>query len=282
MNNNSLFDYTPEEFNNAYALALEGTIAGIEPSPTPYYAILMGGQPGSGKSYVIRHILTKDQNLAFINLDDYRIFHPRFKQICTAYGDASVDFTQDFAAKIVHRLVDELKEAKYNFLIEGTLRTAEVPLESCRKLKSEGYEVELLVVAVNKATSWQSTIDRYIDMELIGEIPRNTDKSFHDYIVKVLPGNLEEIYNANEFDRITLYDREMNCLYDSKITPNINPRTILESVLHGQIKGKEKGSFAGIKDLRNKPRESMLEKIRNLKESAQESKSGDGMSRDER
>jgi len=233
MYSKNLADFSEEQFDIQYKKILKKHVINYYTVANPYNAIILGGQPGAGKSSLNKRILAEDANIIVINGDDYREFHPNFEAIDKAFGRNSVDHTQAFADAVVKRLVYELSDKKYNLVIEGTLRTAEVPLKVCRLLKNKGYNVELFVMAVNKEMSWQGTINRYEEMKSIGEIPRATSKEFHDLVVASIPKNLEEIYKSGEFDRITLYNRSLTCLYDSKKTPYLNPKKIMQAALDG-------------------------------------------------
>ena len=230
MSDKNLADFSKEQFYIKYEKIQKELTAGCSPVSKPY-ATILGGQPGAGKSFLHNKALSEDNNIILINGDDYRKYHPNFKAIDKTFSKDSPKYTQTFANTVVERLISDLSDGKFNLSIEGTLRTAEVPLKTCRILKEKGYIVELSVMAVSKELSWQGTISRYKEMESLGMIPRTTSRENHDYIVKVIPENLHEIFRSGEFHRITLYDRALNCLYDSKITPDLSPQAIILAAL---------------------------------------------------
>lgn len=71
-------------------ITLQGTIRQSEPR-----AILLAGQPGAGKT-VLSSMLNKllCGNVYFINADEYRRFHPNYKELYARYGSDSVQMTQ--------------------------------------------------------------------------------------------------------------------------------------------------------------------------------------------
>ncbi|MBM9833989.1 zeta toxin family protein, partial [Enterococcus faecalis] len=77
-------------------------------------------------------------NIIIIDGDSYRSLHPNYLALQDEYGKNSVDYTKGFAGKMVEHLVDELSNQGYHLLIEGTLRTTEVPRKTARLLKSRG------------------------------------------------------------------------------------------------------------------------------------------------
>ena len=54
---------------------------------------------------------------------------------------------------MVEELVDQLSRLKYNLVVEGTLRTADVPLGTARLLRERGYGVSLALMAVKPEIS---------------------------------------------------------------------------------------------------------------------------------
>ena len=195
------------------------------PTENPKVALL-GGQPGAGKSG-LENMVNIKKNYVSISGDDYREYHPRFKEINLEYGREASKYTQQWAAEITEKLIKELRKEKYNLIIEGTLRTAELPLKEANAFKKAGYNVELNVVVVKPEKSRLGTLERYEAMLKQGKVPRMTPKEHHDLVVNNIGNNLEIIYNSKAFDNIKLFDRENNLLYNYKESPNVNPKDIL-------------------------------------------------------
>ena len=58
-----------------------------------------------------------------------------------------------------------------NLVVEGTLRTINIPILTCNALKKKGYQVELHIVSVKKEISFASTVLRYEMLLSQGGIP---------------------------------------------------------------------------------------------------------------
>lgn len=221
-------EYTQEEFERRYQkikqIALDGKEAVVKPG-----AVLLGGQPGAGKSSMIKYFdnLFANQSVVVISGDDFRKLHPHFNKLYAQYGDDYVNHTQKFSAQVTERLIDELSREKYNLIIEGTLRTSAVPLKTAELLKSRGYHVELAVMAVPPILSYVGTIERYEKMKEIGTTPRMTTKLQHDNTVNSIVNSIREVYAADTFDDILLYNRKSECLYCLKSMPKTNPGDVL-------------------------------------------------------
>lgn len=229
------FEVLDDHFNKIFSEIYKDLTKTITQSEPPQ-AFILGGQPGAGKTTIQKIINDKLPNTIVINGDEFRQYHPKFDEIQNTYGKDSVLHTQSFANKVVETLIDKLSEEKYNLIIEGTLRRAEVPINTCNMLKAKGYKTELSVMAVSAEVSWQGTLDRYNKMLEKGLTPRATPKESHDIVVENIAKNVGVIFKEKCFDNITLYNREKECLYDMKNTPDLNPSSILHKVVNEKEK----------------------------------------------
>lgn len=232
--------YTEAEFNSSYKEILDRILLGKNPSENPK-AYILGGQPGAGKTQLQNYILAKNKNVVFINADTFRQSHPHFLDIQDEFGDESPKYTQPFINEVVERLISDLSDKKYNLIIEGTLRTADVPLNTCQLLKNKDYEVELHIVSVKKEISYESTILRYENNVRFGLIPRSTSEEHHDKVVNAICDNLDVIYNKNVFDDIKLFDRDGNTLYN--LEDGVSPVLIEYNKLFGNWSKEEINSY---------------------------------------
>ncbi|MEY8701324.1 type II toxin-antitoxin system toxin PezT [Streptococcus ferus] len=211
-----------EEFSEAdFQKALQRTIRALtrgKTIPDQPKAILLGGQSGAGKTTIHRIKQKEFQgNIIIIDGDSYRSQHPNYLALQEKYGKDSVDYTKGVAGKMVEHLVDELSTQGYHLLIEGTLRTTEVPRRTAQLLVSKGYQVSLAVIGTKPELSYLSTLIRYEELYAINPTQaRATPKEHHDGIVENLVDNLKELESDKLFDRIQIYQRDRTCIYDSK------------------------------------------------------------------
>ena len=234
-------NYTDDELEIKFKEILEYYKSMYSPTENPK-VILLGGQPGAGKSG-LENMINIKKNYVSISGDDYREYHYRFKEINLEHGREASKYTQQWAARITEKLIRELEKEKYNLIIEGTLRTAELPLKEASAFKKAGYEVELNVVIVKPEKSRLGTLERYEAMLKQNKVPRMTPKEHHDLVVNNIGDNLEIIYNSKAFDNIKLFDRENHLLYNYKENPNINPKNILEKEFNREWKKEEIEEF---------------------------------------
>ena len=234
-------NYTNEELELAFQKILKMYISSYSPSKNPK-VFLLGGQPGAGKSGLENMLNLKDEYIS-ISGDDYREYYPRFREINLEYGKEASKYTQQWASQITEKLIEKLAKEKYNLIIEGTLRTAQLPLKEADRFRKLGYEVELHVLVVKPEKSYLGTLLRYEEMIKWGKIPRMTPKEHHDLVVKNIGDNLEIIYNSKAFDNIKLFNRENNLLYNYKENYDINPKNILENEFNSEWKLEEIKNF---------------------------------------
>ena len=214
----NLADFSPDQFEDALEDILASRIKCLTvKGDTAPEAILLGGQSGAGKTTL--HKIFKARfadDVAIINGDEYRSYHPHYHELFEEYGSDSVKYTASWAGKMTEALIDSLSSMGYNLVIEGTLRTSEVPLKTAKLLRCKGYDVSLALMAVKPEISLVSCQIRYELMRLAGTTPRATDPAHHRLIVESIVGNLSVLEESGLFSSVSLYSRSGECLYSSQ------------------------------------------------------------------
>lgn len=237
-----------DEYNNVVEILYKFLTLQKKPSQRPI-AYILGGQPGSGKTTLHRLFMMKDkEHTVIINGDDYRVWHPRFKELHEEYGEEYVRHTQEFVNYCIETLIEKLGNARYNLIIEGTLRNKDVPIKTAHTLKAKGYIINLAVMAVSKQDSWQGTIDRYNRLIQAGATPRKTSREAHNTVINNIVANIGYIYELNVdislFNSIELYNRDGKCMYSSLYIEDYNPARILNKAINGEFnRNNLKGNF---------------------------------------
>lgn len=218
-------DFT--EGDVGYVLERELMLASAYNRHTDPTAILLADQPGAGKT-VLSSMLNNmfHDDAFFINADDYRRFHPGYKSLHASYGSDVVQMTSKFSSTVTERLIDGASKLGINLIIEGTGRTTKVPHQTAALLTENGYRTEIAAIAVRPVVSLCSTLLRFYNMNDGGTIPRATSVDVHDYIVKVLPGNLASLNHDPLISRLTIWTRTLEKIFDSKENLD-NPADIL-------------------------------------------------------
>ena len=191
--------------------------------------VILGGQPGAGKSTYYRTRTGLEQYIS-INGDEFRGYHPNFKNIARFDPEHYAERTQPFSNKVVERLISELGSEGYNLIIEGTLRNPNVAIKTCEQLKDKGYTPELVVVACDAQTAWESTINRAKDQNKHHIVPRLVPLDIYNNTVHSIPESLDVIENRRCFERVTVMNRDGEMLYRFK--EGNRASHILENELH--------------------------------------------------
>ena len=229
-----LEEFSEDEFQKALQRTIRALTRG-KTIPGQPQVILLGGQSGAGKT-TIHRIKQKEfqENIIIIDGDSYRSQHPNYLALQEKYGKDSVDYTKGFAGKMVEYLVDELSKQGYHLLIEGTLRTTQVPRQTAQLLRKKGYHISLAVIGTKPELSYLSTLIRYEELYTINpNQARATPKEHHDGIVEHLVDNIRELENDKLFNRIQIYQRDRTCIYDSESDKG-TAAEVLQNCLFGE------------------------------------------------
>ena len=187
---------------------------------------VLGGQPGAGKSNLLKQIENNlDGNVLIINADEFRRYHPQFDEIQAKYGDDAPKHTAEFSGKMAERVLNKALTEHYNIAIEGTFRTAETPLNTLDLMKSHGYKTAVHIQTCPKSLSWQSTIKRYNAMIKAGLTPRAVDKAHHDLVCDRLPENADTVYQSGKADEFQVYSRN-SLIFDGRTTKDLPSNAI--------------------------------------------------------
>lgn len=225
--------YSDEDFDKALEQTIELLTFNKTISNAPH-AVILGGQSGAGKTTIHRvKMIESKGDYIVIDGDTYRAQHPHFRTLQEKYGVDSVEYTKMFAGKMVEAVIDKLSALKYNLIIEGTLRSATVPIKTATLLKAKGYTVDFCLIATKPELSYLTTQLRYLEMLVVDPLQaRATPKEHHDGIVKSLVSNINELEQSGLFENIQVYKRNLVQVYNSKqCTEPVG--TIVENVLFG-------------------------------------------------
>lgn len=230
--NESICSFTCQDVQTAVDNELEEYSKIYIPAENPR-AIILGGQSGAGKSTLLQAFKTiMHENVIEINGDEFRKNHPRFHEIYQQVGSKYPDYTNKFASAMTERLIEQLSEKKYNLLIEGTLRTVRVPLDTCDLLTARGYGVSLAVIAVKPILSYLGTVLRQEMMLAEGKVVRETSQEIHDQIVQVITANIDYLYHTKKFKNVYICTRDAECIFDSNKDSRL-PSEVLNQIFHG-------------------------------------------------
>ncbi|MCX8671350.1 zeta toxin family protein [Gilliamella sp. B2865] len=207
-------------------------------------AYVVGGQPGAGKSTFTNKLQTEySNNILIIDLDSYRERHPNYKTLYEKYGKESSEYTHQFASEIKEEIQKRAIDAKYNIIIDGTLKNINKAEKKINDLKNNGYSIDVLIHICPKEVSWQSVNIRYEKALKQGRIPRYVPKNVHDQVVEALPVNANKLSQSTQIESLTVYNRQEK-IYDSKIDKGLPSVSIQNEINKDENKLSQDESFA--------------------------------------
>lgn len=126
-------------------------------------AVILGGQPGSGKSIVLDRALEDfpDRNAVVINGDDFRKWHPDSRKIITLDEANYARLTDLDVREWTRRLFADAVESKRSIVFESTMRTPEPIASTMRNMVDHQYTTIARVLAVHRFESIAGVFTRF-------------------------------------------------------------------------------------------------------------------------
>jgi len=137
--------------------------AGMKSSEHPV-AVVLGGQPGAGKSAVVGKAtdeLRSRGGVVQIEGDALRDYHPAYARLMLKDDSTAAFYTDRDSGLWVEKAIAYAKEQRVNLVIEGTMRNPDVVTSTMNSLREAGYAIDARVLAVNWRLSEQGIIQRY-------------------------------------------------------------------------------------------------------------------------
>lgn len=196
-------------------------------------AYIVGGQPGSGKSAFAQSLMSKNKQLVFINGDDLRVYHPEYVKFLKENDQEAADKTQAICNYWIERAIDKCIENNLSFLVEGTMRTVQAPLNTSLKAKENGYEVKVCVIAAPYELSLASINYRYSEAKRLEGYARYTKKESHDEAFNNIPMTVGELMSKDVFSKLFVYKR-LDGKFESHKVEKENKEKILSLLQEGR------------------------------------------------
>ena len=179
---------------------------GKKPCKNPV-AIMVGGQPGAGKSGLINKTSLELPNAVILDVDDFRYFHPNIDEILKKYPNDLATFTLKFVNDIFNAVFSKLIVKKYNIISQKTLRDNKIIEDTLVYLREKKYGVVIRVLAVHELESKLSTLERSLSVKHAMGFCRWTPLKVQDYAYNGIPDTLLDIYNSETCDAVQVYTR---------------------------------------------------------------------------
>lgn len=210
-------ELTQQTLENAYRRIERDALQHSQVQERPH-AIVLGGQPGSGKSFLVHQAetdLRQRGGSIVIDADRMREENPRYQLLSKEDPLNAADRTHKEAGQWSQRLTVTAVEEKRNLVIDGTMRTPEAIQELSSRLKEHGYTVEARVMAVDAETSMTRARLRFEEQVEARGTGRFVNREQHDNAYDGIPKSVEALERAKLADSIKLYDSNHRMVYEN-------------------------------------------------------------------
>lgn len=208
---------------------------GRQPPAVPQFVIL-GGQPGSGKTGVLdatRHNLQEQGATWAINADDFAAYHPHYVELQARYGVEAADLVRSVTGEWIQATLAEAQARRVNVVFESTMRQPAVVQATLSQFAALGYSTHAKVLAVRPMESWQGNHYRREQLAAAGSLSRLASRESHDAAVTGSLVTLSQIQDQRLATRMTIVDRSDVVLYESVLTESgwSNPALAVDALV---------------------------------------------------
>lgn len=197
-----------EEFEEMYKKCEFITFYKCTKSDNPT-AIFVGGQTGSGKGgidvYSEKEFIKKGIIAAVIDVDVYRVLHPRTEEILKKYPTIYTNLTAETTGKIVKRIIKHAIDNRYSFIFEGTMKNTEA-FETMKSMPNYFNKI-VRVMAVPKVESLLTAFERNDEQINITGFGRFTNVETHNATYEGVLNTIEIIENEDNSIVIEVFAR---------------------------------------------------------------------------
>ncbi len=198
-----------EVFDKKIRPVLDESGRGQTAEPT---CVVVGAQPGAGKTRVGRAIEDLHPGIVPVVGDDFRQYHPRYESIMKTNPVAMPEATAQASGAWVRMSLDYLRSIRSSVLLETTLRQPEVVAATLQSFRDAGYSTELQALAVPPEASRLGTVSRYMGQVADVGAGRWTPSQMHDAADRQALGTVHQLVGSGLVDRVVVTDRDARAL----------------------------------------------------------------------
>lgn len=215
----SSYQLSPEDHQRIYQELLYREIeCSTNPVEHPSIVIL-GGQPGCGKSGMIE--LSEEEypnrNVVIINGDDYRSAHPKSDEILRLHEIDYAKLTDSDGREWTKNLFSHAIETRRNIIFESTMRNDEPICSTIKYLIDREYQVKIRVMAVSEKESLLGIYQRFEAQKEFKGFGRMTPIESHNAAYTGILQTISRIESEKLFHSLQVYNRNHDLIYSNQI-----------------------------------------------------------------
>jgi hypothetical protein len=184
---------------------------------TPPTLVLLGGQPGAGKSRAAARLTASHPaSITSVTGDDLRIFHPNYRRLIVSAPEVAGSHLADATRVWVRAAIQEALDNRRSLLLEGTFGDPDTTLATADRFRRAGYEVRVVAIASPRVLSVITVTSRYLRDLKAGAPARLTRLSAHDRGFEGTSRLIDALDTGAPVDRTTILSRTGLVRFDDK------------------------------------------------------------------
>ncbi|SCW95353.1 Zeta toxin [Sphingobium faniae] len=173
-------------------------------------AIILGGQPGSGKTPMQNDAareFARSGGMVKIIGDDLRAYLPHYKSLQRADDKSAAFYTDRDSGRLVEKAIAEAAQRRVNVLVEGTMRNPETVAATLQQFREAGFRTDARALAVSPEMSSLGILQRYAEQKESRGVGRMTTTEAHQNALRGMLDTLDRIQDQRLADSLTIYRR---------------------------------------------------------------------------
>lgn len=206
---------TPDEIDEIYRSLVQPTLfdgsPGQESVPT---LVLLGGQPGSGKSRASTRLIAEHQGMVALSGDDLRIFHPQFRELVHDAPEQAGEVLAGATRSWVRFALQDSLDGHRSLLLESTFGDPDVTLATAARFRDAGFKVRVVAIASPRVLSLVTAVSRYLRDLKANSPARFTRLSAHNRGYDGTNRLIESLDASAAVDQVTVISRNGSILFN--------------------------------------------------------------------
>lgn len=201
---------SPDALQKIYETRVAPRLFGGAQSVEQPTAIVLGGQPGSGKTPMQNHAAREfaaSGGMVKIIGDDLRAYLPHYKTLQRADDKSAAFYTDRDSGRLVEKAIAEAAHRRVNVLVEGTMRNPETVAATLRQFREAGFRTDARALAVSPEMSSLGILQRYAAQKESRGVGRMTTTEAHQNALRGMLDTLDRIQDQRLADSLTIFRR---------------------------------------------------------------------------